>query len=211
MSVFGICLAAGQASRMGCSKQLLPWGKDTVLSSSLRALLCSKLAGVALVLGAYREQIIERLQREIWPKSYHIAVNENWNCGMSTSIQIGLREAVEEERRLNRCFRGLLVGLGDMPFITTELVDDMICKFDSLRCDAILAPTFAGKRGHPVIIGRDYWTELNELRGDCGAASILRRHSDKLVLVEGTISNLYDVDTLEQWEKARLKFESIST
>jgi molybdenum cofactor cytidylyltransferase len=57
------------------------------------------------------------------------------------------------------------------------------------------APSFAGQRGHPVVIGPELAPQLRSLRGDEGARAILKQLGDRLVLVEAPDDGvLFDVD-----------------
>ena len=57
------------------------------------------------------------------------------------------------------------------------------------------APTFSGKRGHPVLFGRELLPSLLRLDGDQGAGSLLKALGDALALVPAPDDGvLYDVD-----------------
>ena len=47
----------------------------------------------------------------------------------------------------------------------------------------LAAPVQAGRRGHPVGFGREYYGELVALTGDTGARHILERDRSRIVLV----------------------------
>ena len=68
----------------------------------------------------------------------------------------------------------------------------------------LIAPVFAGRRGNPVLIGRDYFAELLALPPGDAPRSLLRRHAGKLHLVEvPTDAVLRDLDSPEQYERER--------
>jgi molybdenum cofactor cytidylyltransferase len=77
----------------------------------------------------------------------------------------------------------LLVMLADQPMITKEHVDNMI---DSHRDspDRIVASSYAGTVGPPVIFPRLYFPELQVLSGDSGARRVINAHKDKLVEIK---------------------------
>jgi molybdenum cofactor cytidylyltransferase len=87
-----------------------------------------------------------------------------------------------------------LVALGDMPFIRSSTIAAVR---DALAGGAALAaPYFHARRGHPVGIAGRYRAELEALRGDEGAKSLLGRHPDKMVKIPvGDPGAIRDIDT----------------
>jgi molybdenum cofactor cytidylyltransferase len=71
---------------------------------------------------------------------------------------------------------GWLVALADMPSIapaTSSGIANALA--DSARRDAIIAPEFEGRRGHPVAFGADLAARLSALDGDTGARDLIKR------------------------------------
>lgn len=66
--------------------------------------------------------------------------------------------------------------LGDMPDIRPETLHAL--QRHAART-AIVRPCHAGRPGHPVLFGRDFWPELAALDGDDGAREVIRRHRDR--------------------------------
>ena len=92
--------------------------------------------------------------------------------------------------------------LADMPAIKPET---LLTVAKALRRDNIVAPSFAGKRGHPVGFGRDFFREFSALRGDEGAKTIVVAHIDKLELVDVEDKGvLQDIDVPEDLQKLPL-------
>ena len=194
-----LCLAAGCARRMGRLKQLLPWRDTTVLQAALRPYRDLNMQPLVLVVGANSAEIMESLEPG-WRNICHLVRNERWREGMATSLVEGTRYLMGWERERNCRFAGVMVGLGDMPLLTASAIEKLLAAFGTGKEDRIVAPVWQGRRGHPVIIGREYWPELLELQGDRGAAPILRRHGDKVRMVEADEAVCRDVDTPEQWK-----------
>jgi len=67
---------------------------------------------------------------------------------------------------------GALICLGDMPFVRAETLDRLADAFDPVR-QAALFPTFDGKRGNPVLLGRSLFADILRLTGDQGARALL--------------------------------------
>lgn len=55
-----VVLAAGNAKRLGQSKQLLPWGNSTLLEHVVKNVLTVDAHNFFVVLGAYSNEIIEK-------------------------------------------------------------------------------------------------------------------------------------------------------
>ncbi|MCH4565333.1 nucleotidyltransferase family protein [Halomonas sp. EGI 63088] len=65
--------------------------------------------------------------------------------------------------------------LGDMPDIR---LDTLQALQRLATRSGIVRPCHAGRPGHPVLFGRDFWPELAALDGDDGARDVIRRHRD---------------------------------
>jgi molybdenum cofactor cytidylyltransferase len=87
--------------------------------------------------------------------------------GMGHSLAFGAIQAA-------RLFapRALLVALADMPFVGHSTLVMLAGCAD--RADVIAVPRFDGQRGHPVLFGSAYLTQLQQSTGDAGAAKLLR-------------------------------------
>ena len=115
---------------------------------------------------------------------------------MSTSLRRGLMAA-------NQAADGFLVVLADQPAITPEIIDRLIDSFGRVQPGKnIVAPSFRGRRGHPVLFGRKYREEFGGLTGEVGGREILARHpEDILVLEVDTDAVLIDLDTPEDYRR----------
>ena len=209
MPVAGLCLAAGGASRLGRPKQLLPWGEATLLQTCVRVLLRAPLSCLTVVLGANAPAAAASLEAFSADERFSTVVNERWAEGMASSLVTGMRSLLDKEDP-DEPYLGVMIALGDMPLLEADLLTALIEELRRYGNTAIVAPVYEGRRGHPVLIGRAYWDELLRLGGDRGAAEVLRRHADKLHLLEGTAAVLTDIDTAEQWRALRpqLKWEA---
>jgi molybdenum cofactor cytidylyltransferase len=72
---------------------------------------------------------------------------------------------------------GLLVALGDMPWVQAGTYANLLSALDS---NTIVQPVCQGKTGHPVGFGRRFYSLLGALGGDEGGRQILREYSDQL-------------------------------
>ncbi|MGA7677207.1 MAG: NTP transferase domain-containing protein, partial [Dehalococcoidia bacterium] len=84
--VSAILLAAGQSKRMGKLKQLMPFGQSTIVEQAVDNLLGSAVDEVIVVVGYKAEDVI----KAIAAKPVKVAINPDYEQGMSTSIMAGL-------------------------------------------------------------------------------------------------------------------------
>ncbi|MDR5866142.1 nucleotidyltransferase family protein [Halomonas koreensis] len=73
------------------------------------------------------------------------------------------------------------VLLGDMPALAPETLTRLA---DHATPARIVRPRHAGRPGHPVLFGRDFWGELTGLDGDQGARGVIARHRDHCLELE---------------------------
>lgn len=182
--ICGILLAAGFSTRFGANKMLhcLPDGTPIAVAAARNILLALPRTIAVVRPGAKR---LAQLLRET---GCIVVASRNARSGMGASLASGVRASRDAD--------GWVVALADMPFIrpaTTGLVADEIEKGG-----AIVAPSHAGTRGHPVGFARRFREDLLGLTGDEGARALLRRHPEWITLLETDDPGaLQDIDTPE--------------
>jgi len=121
-------------------------------------------------------------------------INPLSKMGMSTSIRRGLQE-------IHRHCHGILIALGDQPFLKTRTINALIRAFDQGK-GGIIVPSFRGRRGNPVIFHRRFKEELLNLKGDAGGRSIIESHPEdvRVVPVKST-AVVKDVDTWSAYKR----------
>lgn len=190
--IAGIILAAGKASRMGALKQLLPFGNTTLLGQVLINARQSALNPLILVLGFKADEILAQIE----PASTLVVIADAYELGQSASLKAGL-ESVPPE-----C-DGALFLLGDQPLVSADIMNLIIGEYPKSEKE-ILIPTYRGKRGAPVLIGRPLFTALLTLTGDTGARVLFNDFSDQIREVPIEREEVgADVDTFEDYEKLR--------
>ena len=187
--VTGLILAAGHSTRMGMLKQLLPFGKSTVLEQVVKALTTSKLHAVTVVLGHRSEEIRSRLTS--WP--VHTVINPDPDGDMLSSIQCGIRSIPEDQ--------AVMIALGDQPLISEAMVDLLITAYERKPSGMVL-PVHNSRRGHPMIIAPAFREELLTL-SEGGLKTIRDRHEDQVITVPvDTDAVLIDLDYRHEYERA---------
>jgi molybdenum cofactor cytidylyltransferase len=64
------------------------------------------------------------------------------------------------------------------------------------RPDRIVTPYFSEQRGNPVVIGRQFFSRLAELKGDSGARQLMQQHPELVEKLDvGDPGILRDIDT----------------
>ena len=184
VKVSAILLGAGESKRMGLNKLSLPWKKKTVLQHCLGTLTRSEVDEVIVVLGERSKRIEDQCKG---PK-VRVIMNRHSSWGISSSIQRGVKSVSPNSE-------GILIALGDMPFLRGKTVNSLIRAF--VRGEGgIVVPSFEKRRGHPVIFHRRYMRELLKLKGDAGAKSIVERHGEDVrVIPVRSAGVLKDIDT----------------
>jgi molybdenum cofactor cytidylyltransferase len=192
MMISAILLGAGKSKRMGVDKLSLPWGRKTVLEHCFETLLRSEVQELVIVLGV-RKKGAKNLFRS---RKARAVINPYSYRGMSTSIRRGLMA-------LRSKSDGILIALGDQPFLKTPTINVLIHAFQKGK-GGIIVPSFQGRQGHPVIFHRRYRKELLNLEGDVGGRPIMERHpQDVRAIRVKSIGVVKDVDTWQDYKKGR--------
>ena len=190
MKICGIILAAGASSRMGATKQLMPFGNTTLLGRVVQQATASRLHEVIVVLGHDAVRIMDSVDLS----GTRIVKNPAYRHGQSTSIKKGI------EALSSPCTAAMFL-LGDQPFVTTAIIDKLIKSYQTAH-RPIAIPYHNGKRGNPVIIARSLFDRLNSLSGDVGARTLFGEYRTSILRVN--ISDpavVRDIDTRKDYEK----------
>ncbi|TMG92947.1 MAG: nucleotidyltransferase family protein [Betaproteobacteria bacterium] len=192
-TIRGILLAAGYSTRFGSNKllQALPEGAPEagtpVGLAAAKHLLEALPESIAVV--RPRAQKLGKILRDA---GCNTVVCKNASEGMGTSLAAGVRATSDA--------KGWVVALADMPFIRPDTIR-IVAKAlqDGV---AIAAPSFEGKRGHPVGFARRFYDELSSLHGDDGARQFLKQHPELTKLFEVDDPGVVrDIDKLSDLER----------
>src|SRR4028118_1557934 len=102
-----IILAAGASTRMGTPKQLLTYRGCSLIRHMAEVAIASVCQPIAIVLGANGE----RIKPEISQLPLQIVENQQWQEGMSSSIQVGLEALLAVNQHLD----AVAIALCDQP------------------------------------------------------------------------------------------------
>ena len=191
--VWAILLAAGESSRMGRLKALLPWRNTTLLEHQIHSLLDAGVRQVVVVLGHDADRlkaIIEAMDGASW------ALNPDYLQGKTTSLKTGVAALAGQQ------VSDVLLLNVDQPR-KSDMVRTLLERHlgSSYR---ITIPTHGGKGGHPVLISAELLPELAEIEEESqGLKAVVRRHADtteRFELDDPTV--LWDLNTPEEYQKA---------
>jgi len=147
-SFAGVVLAACASSRMGRDKALLPWHGETFLSAAIRALQPATEL-VIVVAGANADELTPIVNAN----AAFLVINPNPGKGQFSSLKVGLQEV------LNRGRDGAIVTLVDRPPPSVATLKRLKNEFLAVGEQVwAVVPEYAGKHGHPIVIGREMMT-----------------------------------------------------
>lgn len=196
--VTGIVLAAGASARLGRPKQLLDLAGKPVLQHVIETLRSAPVDEVVVVLGHRAEEIAAAVPAA---REARLAVNSDYSAGQSTSFRTGLRVASEGSQ-------AAVILLGDQPGIRLEAVTAVIDVWRGGSPSALaVQAAYTGVPGHPVLFDRSLWPELELAQGDEGARGVLATHPQWRTLVEVGGDPPRDIDTEDDYARARAEFE----
>jgi molybdenum cofactor cytidylyltransferase len=187
--VRAVILAAGESSRMGSPKLLLPWGGGTVLDQTIGNVQGSTVFDSVVVTGAGSEAIA----RIAYARGVPALFNEQYASGeMLSSLQTAVDQLPEN-------IDAVLVVLGDQPLVEPQTMDGILAAYRQGKGE-IVAPQFDSRRGNPVLIGRGYFSELLALPPGSAPRDLVKKHPIHLVSVASD-SILQDIDDPQDYER----------
>ncbi|MGB5699782.1 nucleotidyltransferase family protein [Muriicola sp.] len=189
MNIVALILAAGNSSRMGEAKQLLPWAQDTLLGNAIRMAARSQVKKVYVVLGAEAKRIKASLQGS----EAEMIINQNWSRGMGTSISCGVTGILNSEIEPN----AILVMLADQPFLDEDYLN-LLMKHFKANDGRIIATKYGSKIGVPAIFDKSLYTALMDLDGVEGA-NVLIAHNKQVCFGVDPGKKALDLDTQEEY------------
>jgi CTP:molybdopterin cytidylyltransferase MocA len=153
-SFCGIILAAGESTRMGRDKALLPWPpvdagvapNQTFLSATIATL--NAVNDMVIVVVGKNEEYLRPI---VYAAGASIVRNRNPELGQFSSLRVGLQEVLDQGRD------AAMVTLVDRPPPNIATLRTLSLAFADavLRRKWAVVPEYQGKHGHPILVGRE--------------------------------------------------------
>jgi molybdenum cofactor cytidylyltransferase len=196
MAIASILLAAGESTRMGRLKQLLPWGGTTLIDWQVRQLMEAGVDNVVVVLGHGANDV-----RPAVPPETLVTLNESYMQGRASSLRRGAQA-------IDAAPDALLILSVDQPrpaWLSKRLIERW-----QLDMPLIVSPRFADGFGHPVLLDGTLLPELREADEESlGLRAVIERHLG--AAAEEVIRNSrinVDLNTPDDYEAALASFNS---
>src|SRR5882724_8598687 len=174
-SFAAVVLAAGESSRMGTDKALLPWPPavasplpvaETFLSAAISSF--SQHTDFVLVVAGKNEVTLAPVA---YANAAVIVVNPDPSRGQFSSLQIGLQEV------LNRGRDAAFITLVDRPPASEATIQALRAAFIGAPEDIwAVVPEHAGKHGHPYVAGREMIEAFLRAHATATAREVEQQH-----------------------------------
>ncbi len=193
--VSAILTAAGESSRMGRPKALLPWRGVALVEYQAANLLEGGASEVVVVLGHEHETIAPHVRGE----RVRYVVNPHYALGKTTSIKAGLRELGPDVTDVIL----LAVDQPRPPEIVARVVDS------HLRTGTLItSPRYGGRGGHPLIFSAALREDLAAITEEGqGVRAVFRAHADDVneVHIDDAVIRL-DLNTPDDYRLAKARY-----
>ena len=195
--VSAVLTAAGESTRMGRPKPLLPWLGVTLIEYQVDSLSRAGVSQIVVVLGHASEAV----ERFVDKRSASCVVNEHYRRGRTGSIKAGLAA-------IDRGAEAVLFLGVDQPR-TSDLIVRVI-EAHLQKSALITSPRHRGRGGHPLVFSMALREELtNTTEENQGIREVFRRHNGEVneVEIDDPMIRL-DLNTPADYEKARDVYDS---
>ena len=174
-------------------KMLLDFNGKTLLQHIIDEVQQLNEVSLLVVTGCYHYLLKEILQ----PQQIPFIQNEQWEEGMGTSIQKGMNYLQEHYSNAD----SVIILVCDQPFTTSGLLQEMI-RTKQISGKRIVACSYNGTMGTPVLFDKKYFTALAGLAGPSGAKKMLQQFSEDVATINFPAGSI-DIDTADDYNKLK--------
>jgi molybdenum cofactor cytidylyltransferase len=182
-SFAGVILAAGESSRMGTEKALLPWppsspgqpqSRETFLAVAIRSL--SAATDFVLVVAGKNEAALAPVA---YAEGASIIMNPDPERGQFSSLQVGLHEV------LNRGRDTAVITLVDRPPASGATIRALREAYEAAGKNTwAVVPEYSGKHGHPFVAGREMIEAFLREPSTSTAREVEHKYRDHMLYVQ---------------------------
>lgn len=170
MKCYALVPAAGRSARMGQPKLLMPWGESTIIETVLATWLASGVAGCAVTVHPADDELAQRCRKP----GVEVVTPASPPVDMQESVALAAE-------RIETLFHpqpddAWLLAPADMPGLSQEVIAAVVAAFAADRTSAV-APSWRGRRGHPVAFPWDWTAELRRPSDPRGIHQLFRDRS----------------------------------
>lgn len=180
VSLCAVILAAGESTRMGRDKALLPWpppnptnkaSSGTFLSAAIQSL--SPFTELVIVVAGKNETNLEAVA---YAEGASLVRNPEPERGQFSSLQTGLHEV------LNRGRDAAMVTLVDRPPVSAATLQALCEAFNTAITEGkwAVVPEYEGRHGHPILMGREMIEAFLRAPATASARDIQHQHQDRM-------------------------------
>ena len=191
--VSAVVLAAGASTRMGSQKLLLPLGAEPLIRRTVREVCDAGFDDVLVVVGHEHDKVRAALEG--------LPIRHVVNLAHATGLGSSFRTAVEHLGGS----AAAMFALGDQPFVTANEYRRILDTYRE-QAPAVVSVRYGDVMAPPHLFSRQLFPELAQLMH--GARSVLEQHRDETVVLQFPPELLQDVDTPEDYERARRRLSS---
>jgi len=167
-----LILAAGNSSRLGQSKQLVPIQGEPLLLKSVREAMGAQAESIVVVLGAQAEvhkKIIDTLPVEI-------VINTNWERGIGSSLKVGLKNLTDRFPETE----AVLIMVCDQPYLTTEHLRNIVATYKNTHAEVVTS-FYNQTKGVPTLFKNSLFSKLMQLNDTQGARKIIQTFKGSII------------------------------
>jgi molybdenum cofactor cytidylyltransferase len=201
-----IILAAGDSTRMGRPKALLPDPDGRPFVARLvRTFGAAGVRDVIVVTGSLHSAIAEALAADRPPLAPVLVNNPQPARGQISSLWMGLDAAETLASPTphsggGRDVEGVLMTLVDIPLVRASTIQNVIDAWAGSRAP-IVRPAIGDRHGHPVLFDRSVFDALRHAPITEGAKAVVHANADRILNVQVEDEGcLLDVDTPADYE-----------
>ncbi|WP_084177426.1 nucleotidyltransferase family protein [Natrinema saccharevitans] len=190
-TIGGVILAAGKGTRFEGGNKLLADVEGTPIVRRAAETLCqSRVDDIVAVVGHEADRVAAALD----DLDLSVRYNENYAAGQSASVRIGADAARDAG------WDAVIFMLGDMPFVRPPTVDTLYTAY-ATDDGSIVVPTYEGRRGNPVLFGRQHYDTLLTVSGDRGGRDLIENHENAVVVDVDDPGVSRDIDSQTDLER----------